>query len=589
MGGLLCLKCTFVVILVALMFQICVANYIGEPIKVVTSLVIDENKIESYLERTSRTSTTTTTKPTLSTTKSTTKFTSTTSTTTKSTTTTTITTTTITANWKLPEKNLVTQLYVVNSVSPNLQKKSQEIFEQSKSDSMRVSETTQSEMQDVIRYFDSDEQFTQNYLPNKQLQSYTTLHHQQQQQRQQQQQKQQQQQQQQQQKEQTQDSVKITSKPYKTTHMPFKPTGTSLKATDNLLYSKPSLYSNIWKNSEPSGFPVQSPDSQQKYPEISSTPKPFKTVGAGTWLMATSIATTSKPAQLYAATSRPGNFELEVPESNPTPDPSFITLPSYASILSSSKPMKNAGSISNQNYLKVSSTTGENLNSFQDYQANVKPVNPSQVPAYADISSTSQNTFAASSWQLSSKTSSTFEPDRSGLVPDPFQYEYADPVPESPPGYPQYNPSSVTQVPELDTEQILNSPVTPVSYKPTFKPYIPDTNNTQFIVDNDFLLEKDVDLTTLPSLSSLQIDNQTDNLLSLMLSEKFDFGEMGDAATKYINQLSANSLVNVVVIFGLPIITAVLSVMGAGPLAIATIAWVIPIAAVFVLPDFVNS
>ena len=130
--------------------------------------------------------------------------------------------------------------------------------------------------------------------------------------------------------------------------------------------------------------------------------------------------------------------------------------------------------------------------------------------------------------------------------------------------------------------------MTPVSYKPTFKPYIPDTNSTQFIVDNDFLLEKDVDFTTLPSLSSLQIGNQSDNILSLMLSEKFDFGEMGDAATKYINQLSANSLVNVVVIFGLPIIKAVLSVMGAGPLAIATIAWVIPIAAVFVLPDFVN-
>jgi hypothetical protein len=43
-----------------------------------------------------------------------------------------------------------------------------------------------------------------------------------------------------------------------------------------------------------------------------------------------------------------------------------------------------------------------------------------------------------------------------------------------------------------------------------------------------------------------------------------------------------------IVIFGLPIITAVLSVMGAGPLAIATTAWVVPIAAVFVLPDLVQ-
>jgi hypothetical protein len=53
-------------------------------------------------------------------------------------------------------------------------------------------------------------------------------------------------------------------------------------------------------------------------------------------------------------------------------------------------------------------------------------------------------------------------------------------------------------------------------------------------------------------------------------------------------QLSNNSLVNLVVIFGLPIITAVLSVMGAGPLAIATTAWMVPIAAVLVLPDFVQ-
>ena len=43
------------------------------------------------------------------------------------------------------------------------------------------------------------------------------------------------------------------------------------------------------------------------------------------------------------------------------------------------------------------------------------------------------------------------------------------------------------------------------------------------------------------------------------------------------------------VIFGLPIITAVLSVMGAGPLAIATTAWVVPIAAIFVLPDMMNQ
>ena len=84
-------------------------------------------------------------------------------------------------------------------------------------------------------------------------------------------------------------------------------------------------------------------------------------------------------------------------------------------------------------------------------------------------------------------------------------------------------------------------------------------------------------------------ENDTMLALATMISEKLNFVEMGESATKYINQLSNNSLVNLVVIFGLPIITAVLSVMGAGPLAIATTAWVVPIAAVLVLPDLVQK
>ena len=164
------------------------------------------------------------------------------------------------------------------------------------------------------------------------------------------------------------------------------------------------------------------------------------------------------------------------------------------------------------------------------------------------------------------------------------------------PGYLQYDPSSVTQVPEIDAEQQQPSIVTPITYKPTFKPYVPDANDTKFVVDNDFVLEE-VSTEEEAAAPAAAVDadvvsvaeNDTMLALATMISEKLNFVEMGESATKYINQLSNNSLVNLVVIFGLPIITAVLSVMGAGPLAIATTAWVVPIAAVLVLPDLVQK
>ena len=162
------------------------------------------------------------------------------------------------------------------------------------------------------------------------------------------------------------------------------------------------------------------------------------------------------------------------------------------------------------------------------------------------------------------------------------------------PGYLQYDPSSVTQVPEVDAEQQQPSIVTPITYKPTFKPYVPDANDTKFVVD--FVLEEvSTEEEEAAPVAAVDADvvsvaeNDTMLALATMISEKLNFVEMGESATKYINQLSNNSLVNLVVIFGLPIITAVLSVMGAGPLAIATTAWVVPIAAVLVLPDLVQK
>ena len=125
--------------------------------------------------------------------------------------------------------------------------------------------------------------------------------------------------------------------------------------------------------------------------------------------------------------------------------------------------------------------------------------------------------------------------------------------------------------------QFPDAAATSVPYKPTFKPYVPDANDTKFVVD--FVLEE-VSTEEEAAAPAAAVDadvvsvaeNDTMLALATMISEKLNFVEMGESATKYINQLSNNSLVNLVVIFGLPIITAVLSVMGAGPLAIATTA-----------------
>ena len=100
-----------------------------------------------------------------------------------------------------------------------------------------------------------------------------------------------------------------------------------------------------------------------------------------------------------------------------------------------------------------------------------------------------------------------------------------------------------------------------INYKPTFKPSV-------IIAD---VANVEVTIPPLQSTSSpvptTSIDEKTGNLTSIL------------------NQLSSNSLLNVLVVFGLPAMTAMLSFMGAGPLAIASAAWLIPIAAVMLLPD----
>jgi hypothetical protein len=54
----------------------------------------------------------------------------------------------------------------------------------------------------------------------------------------------------------------------------------------------------------------------------------------------------------------------------------------------------------------------------------------------------------------------------------PDEYGSANKLLPERPGFPQYDPASVTQVPEIENDPQLSS-VAPVSYKPTFKPYIP--------------------------------------------------------------------------------------------------------------------
>jgi len=102
-----------------------------------------------------------------------------------------------------------------------------------------------------------------------------------------------------------------------------------------------------------------------------------------------------------------------------------------------------------------------------------------------------------------------------------------------------------------------------MSYKPTFKPPI------------IFAEVANIEVTLPPKLTSSK-PNSLESVTEI--DEKINL-------TSTLNQLSSNSVVNILVVFGLPAVTALLSFLGAGPLAIASVAWLIPIAAVMVLPE----
>ena len=57
-----------------------------------------------------------------------------------------------------------------------------------------------------------------------------------------------------------------------------------------------------------------------------------------------------------------------------------------------------------------------------------------------------------------------------------------------------------------------------------------------------------------------------------------------DEMAKWVNSLSNNSLLNGMIVFGLPLITAGLTAAGSGPVFIAAAAWLFPVALLFLFP-----
>ena len=291
------------------------ANYIGSPIKVATSLVIEENKIESYLDRAIQT-TSMATRPTSSnTTASPTRPTSTTATSTTSKTTAT-------------RSDLGTHLLIVNSLSQNKDKHFSDIVNDvlaSQSAPLDLM-TFPSEIHEDVNLKDDFSEHN-NYLtkisskPYIFKNKYSSLHEQQQQHQQEQQHQEQQhqeyeqqqlqheyeqqqlqqeyklqQQQQQQQQQQHQDSIQApTQVPYKTTYMPLKPTSSPLKPSTDFHNDQPILSVNKWNYPE-----------ENAGPELSaSTQRPYKPIGSGTWLTTTDTSRTEKPVQLFGSGYKP--------------------------------------------------------------------------------------------------------------------------------------------------------------------------------------------------------------------------------------------------------------------------------------------
>ena len=101
------------------------------------------------------------------------------------------------------------------------------------------------------------------------------------------------------------------------------------------------------------------------------------------------------------------------------------------------------------------------------------------------------------------------------------------------------------------------------NYKPTFRPPV--------LV---------AEISNLEALASITSSTSPPNLVKTTTID-----EKNQNISSFLNDLSSNSVINAMVIFGLPMATALMSLLGAGPLAIASVAWIIPVAAILILPD----
>ena len=109
-----------------------------------------------------------------------------------------------------------------------------------------------------------------------------------------------------------------------------------------------------------------------------------------------------------------------------------------------------------------------------------------------------------------------------------------------------------------------------IYYKPTFRPPL-----LQVEISNVVVTTTTVSPTTTIASLNQEVDEKLDQKLVFDLTET-------------LNQLSSNSLLNISVVFGLPVVTALLSFMGAGPIAIASAAWIIPLLTLLIVPDLLR-
>ena len=111
------------------------------------------------------------------------------------------------------------------------------------------------------------------------------------------------------------------------------------------------------------------------------------------------------------------------------------------------------------------------------------------------------------------------------------------------------------------------------AYKPTFRPPI-------LMADVSHVLP----LSTAAPTTLTEVAEAATTTTSAHEKMTINFAEMAET----VNQLSSKSLLNIAVIFGFPLVTAFLSILGLGPLAIASATWIIPLVAIFALPELLE-